>query len=129
MSRRGEIVSPERLRAIIRQSTEARIRESFLVAACTNCWEYVELRRVGDGSPERCPRCGKTDTIGFTTESYEAVFSAALKARSRLELHGKAERMLETLKRSAQIRNEFGDEALYLIAGRGHQALGDPGPC
>ena len=43
VSRRGEIVSPERLRAIIRQSTEARIRESFLVAACTNCWEYVEL--------------------------------------------------------------------------------------
>ncbi len=119
VSRRGEIVSPERLRAIIRQSTEARIRESFLVAACTNCWQYVELRRVGDGAPERCPRCGKSDSIGFTTESYEAVFGATLKARSRLETHGKAHRVLETLRKSAQIRNEFGSEALYLIAGRG----------
>jgi ATP-dependent Lhr-like helicase len=91
VSRRGEIVSPERLRAIIRQSTEARIRESFLVAACTNCWEYVELRRVGDGSPEKCPRCGRKDTVGFTTESYEAVFGATLKARSRLQMHGKAQ--------------------------------------
>ncbi|MDA4116987.1 MAG: DEAD/DEAH box helicase [Thaumarchaeota archaeon] len=119
VSRRGEIVSPERLRAIIRQSTEARIRESFLVAACTHCWEYVELRRVGSGAPERCPRCGRTDSIGFTTESYETVFSTALKQRSRLQLHGKAVRVIETLKRSAQIKNEFGDDALYLIAGRG----------
>jgi len=119
VSRRGEIVSPERLRAIIRQSTEARIRESFLVAACTNCWEYVELRKVGDGSPERCPRCGRKDTIGYTTESYEAVFGATLKARSRLELHGKATRVLETLKKTAQVKNEFGDEALFVIAGRG----------
>src|SRR5271155_4174474 len=100
VSRRGEIVSPERLRAIIRQSTEARIRESFLVAACTNCWEYVELRRVGDGAAERCPRCGRKDTIGYTTESYEAVFSATLKARSRLLLHGKAQKVLENLRRS-----------------------------
>ena len=119
VSRRGEIVSPERLRAIIRQSTEARIRESFLVAACTNCWEYVELRRVGDGGAERCPRCGRKDTIGYTTESYEAVFGATLKARSRLQMHGKAQKVLENLKRSAQIKNEFGDDALYLIAGRG----------
>jgi len=119
VSRRGEIVSPERLRAIIRQSTEARIRESFLVAACTNCWEYAELRKVGDGAPERCPRCGRRDTIGFTTESYEAVFAATLKARSRLELHGKAHKVLETLKKSAQMRNEFGDDALYVMAGRG----------
>jgi hypothetical protein len=119
VSRRGEIVSPERLRAIIRQSTEARVRESFLVAACTNCWEYVELRRVGDGAPEKCPRCGRKDTIGFTTESYEAVFGATLKARSRLQMHGKALKVLDTLKKSAQIRNEFGDDALCVIAGRG----------
>jgi ATP-dependent Lhr-like helicase len=119
VSRRGEIVSPERLRAIIRQSTEARIRDSFLVAACTYCCEYVELRRVGSGAPERCPRCGRTDSIGFTTESYETVFSAALKQRSRLQLHGKAVRVIEILKKSAQIRNEFGDEALNMMAGRG----------
>lgn len=81
--------------------------------------EYVELRRVGDGGAERCPRCGRKDTIGYTTESYEAVFGATLKARSRLQMHGKAQKVLENLKRSAQIKNEFGDDALYLIAGRG----------
>jgi hypothetical protein len=74
---------------------------------------------VGDGAPEKCPRCGKSDSMGFTTESYETVFGAALKARSRLQTHGKAEKVLEILKRSALIKNEFGDDALWVIAGRG----------
>ncbi len=119
VSRRGEIVSPERLHAIIRQSTEARVRESFLVAACTVCWDYVELRRVGSGVPQRCPRCGNEGAVGVTTESYETVFATALKARSRMQLHAKAARVTETLRRTAQIRKEFGDDSLYVIAGRG----------
>jgi ATP-dependent Lhr-like helicase len=48
ISRRGEIVSPERLRALLRQSTRARILDTFVVAVCTSCWNYVELKRVGD---------------------------------------------------------------------------------
>ena len=123
VSRRGEIVSPERLRAIIRQSTEARIRESFLVAACTNCWEYVELRRVGDGAPERCPRCGRKDTMGFTTESYETESSARPSRRGAGSRCTARRSRCSRPSRSAQTRNEFGDEALYVIAGRGIRLL------
>ena len=83
VSRRGEIVSPERLRAIIRQSTEARVMESFLDGGLH---QLLGVRRAEEGRetarPRGAPMCGK-DTIGFTTESYEAVFSLALKARSR----------------------------------------------
>src|ERR1700680_3445916 len=74
---------------------------------------------VGDGAPERCSRCGRKDAVGFTTESYEAVFGATLKARSRLQMHGKAQKVLEILKKSALIKKEFGDDALYVSAGRG----------
>jgi ATP-dependent helicase Lhr and Lhr-like helicase len=126
VSRRGEIVSPERLRAIIRQSTQARINESFVVAACTSCWEYVELRRVGSGVPVKCPRCGK-EAVGFTTESYEGVFGAALKARSRLELRGKPAKVLEAVRKAAELRREFGDDVLLLIAGRGIRLSDVPG--
>lgn len=118
VSRRGEIVSPERLRAIIRQSTEARIRDSFLVACCTSCWDYIELKRVGGIRPERCPRCGN-DAVGYSTESYETIFSLALKARSRSELQGKNAKVVETLRRSAQLVREYGEDALLLMAGRG----------
>jgi len=118
VSRRGEIVSPERLRAIIRQSTSARINESFLVAACTNCWEYVELRRVGSGGVAKCPKCGK-EAVGYTTEAYENVFAASLKARSRIDVGGKPFRVLESIRKSALLRKEFGDDVLVLMAGRG----------
>ena len=118
VSRRGEIVSPERLRAIIRQSTEARVKDSFLVACCTACWDYIELKRVGGIVPSKCPRCG-SDSVGYSTESYETIFSLALKARSRSELHGKGAKLIETLRRSSQLVREYGEDAIVLMAGRG----------
>jgi ATP-dependent Lhr-like helicase len=118
VSRRGEIVSPERLRAIIRQSTEARVMDSFLVACCTNCWDYIELKRVGGIQPAKCPRCG-SDSVGYSTESYETIFSLSLKARSRSDLRGKNMKLIDTLKRSSQLVNEFGTDALFLMGGRG----------
>ena len=36
--------------------------------------------------------------------------------------------MVETLKKSAQIRNEFGDDALYMMAGRGIRLSEVAGP-
>lgn len=125
VSKRGEIVSPERLRAIIRQSTEARVTDSFLVACCTACWDYIELKRVGNIQPGACPRCGK-DAVGYSTESYETIFGLALKARSRSELQGKYMKLIDTLRRSSQLVKEYGTDALYLMAGRGIR-LGEAG--
>ena len=118
VSRRGEIISPERLRALIRQSTEARVMESFLIAVCTNCWDYIELKRVGGMVLGPCPRCGN-DTVGYSTESYETIFSLALKARSRATLHGKNQRMIESLRKSTELAKQYGYEALPMMAGRG----------
>ena len=118
VSRRGEIVSPERLRSIIRQSTEARVNDSFLVACCTKCWDYIELKRVGGIQPGNCPRCG-SNSVGYSTESYETIFSLALKARSRSDLRGKNMKLIDSLKRSSQLVNEYGADALVLMGGRG----------
>ena len=119
VSRRGEIVSPERLRSIIRQSAEACVTDSFLIAVCTNCWEYIEPKRIGSIELGGCPRCGHDDSIGFSTESYETVFSLALKARSRNDLAGKNLKMVEALKKSAELYKEYGTDALVLMGGRG----------
>jgi ATP-dependent helicase Lhr and Lhr-like helicase len=119
ISRRGEIVSPERLRALLKQSTRARVNETFLVAICTNCWNFLELRKVTDLEGfEKCPVCGKT-SLGLSTDSYENVFSLAMKARSRTDIRGSKLKLVEALKKSAELRKEYGHAADMLLAGRG----------
>ncbi len=119
ISRRGEIISPERLRALLRQSTRVRILDTFLVAACTHCWEFLELKRVRDlETMKNCPRCGR-ETIGLSTDSYENVFSLAMKARSRSTFHGKRLKLLTSLKKTAELRKEYGHVLDMLLAGRG----------
>jgi ATP-dependent Lhr-like helicase len=119
ISRRGEIVSPERLRALLRQSTRARIIDTFMVAVCTNCWNYLELKRVGDlEEAQKCQFCGK-ESIGLSTDSYENVFSLAMKARSRSDLRGKNLKLVEAVRKSAELRKEYGHALDMLMAARG----------
>jgi ATP-dependent Lhr-like helicase len=121
ISRRGEIVSPERLRALLRQSTGARIMDTFLVSVCMSCWNYLELKKVVDlEGLYKCPKCGKEGTIGLSTESYENIFSLAMKARSRTtSFGGKMAKTIEQIKRSAELRREYGHSFDMLMAGRG----------
>jgi ATP-dependent Lhr-like helicase len=119
ISRRGEIVSPERLRALLKQSTRARVNETFLVAVCTNCWNFLELRKVADlEGLEKCPACGNV-SLGLSTDSYENVFSLAMKARSRTDIRGSKLKLVESLKKSAELRKGYGHAADMLLAGRG----------
>jgi ATP-dependent helicase Lhr and Lhr-like helicase len=119
ISRRGEIVSPERLRALLKQSTRARINDTFLVAVCTNCWNFLELRKVGDlEGLDKCPACEKP-ALGLSTDSYENVFSLAMKARSRADLRGTKLKQVEALRKTAELRKEYGHAADMLLSGRG----------
>ena len=119
ISRRGEIVSPERLRALLKQSTRARINDTFMAVVCTSCWNFLELRKVGDlEGLEKCPVCEKA-ALGLSTDSYENVFSLAMKARSRTDLRGGKLKLVEALKKSAELRKEYGHAADMLLAGRG----------
>ena len=112
-------MSPERLRALLKQSTRARIKETYLVAVCSNCWNFLELRKVVDlEGLESCPVCGKR-SLGLSTDSYENVFSLAMKARSRADLRGSKLRLVEAIRKSSELRKEYGHSADMLMAGRG----------
>ncbi|MBI3859735.1 MAG: DEAD/DEAH box helicase [Thaumarchaeota archaeon] len=119
ISRRGEIVSPERLKALLRQSTLGRLIDTFLVLVCTHCWNYVELKRVGDlEGAVKCPVCER-EAMGLSTDSYESIFSLAMKARSRTGFVGKRQKQIEAIKKSAELRKEHGHAFDMLMAGRG----------
>jgi ATP-dependent Lhr-like helicase len=119
ISRRGEIVSPERLRGLLRQSTRARINDTFMAAVCANCWNFVELRQVRDLEElVKCPACGK-QSVGLSTDTYENMFSLAMKARSRADMRGEKLKQIEALRKTAELRKEYGHPADLLMAGRG----------
>ncbi len=119
ISRRGEIVSPERLKAMIRLSTQARLESTFLVAVCTKCWNYIELKKVSDLEDVGvCVKCGSRN-IGVTQESYETVFSVSLKVRSGSELHGRNEKVYMNILRLAELRAKHGHIIDVIAAGKG----------
>jgi ATP-dependent Lhr-like helicase len=119
ISRRGELVSPERLRALLRQSTRARILDTFMVVVCTHCWNYLELKKVADlEGAKKCPYCGH-ESLGLSTDSYENVFSLSMKFRSRADMRGKHLKSVESLKKTAELRAKYGHVFDMLMAGRG----------
>ncbi len=119
ISRRGDIISPQRLRALLRQSTLTRLMDTFMVAVCTDCWNYVELKKVVDlEGLQKCPNCGK-EAIGISGESVESVFSLAMKARSRTTFVGRKLKLIDSIRRSADLRREYGHVFDVLMAGRG----------
>ncbi len=81
-----------------------------LMLKCVDCGRYT--------LKEKCPSCGKA-AIGLSPESYENVFSLAMKARSRSEFRGKRLRMIEAVRKSAELRKEYGHALDMLLAGRG----------
>jgi len=83
---------------------------------CTNCWNFVELRRVSDlDGLGKCPSCGK-ETLGLSTDTYENIFSLAMKARSRSDLRGEKLKRVEALRKTAELRKEYGHPADLLLA-------------
>ena len=120
ISRRGEIVSPERLRALLKQSTRARINDTFLVSRLHQLLELPGAEEGGGpGGFREVPLSVRKPTLGLSTDTYENVFSLAMKARSRADLRGSKLKLVESLRKSAELRKEYGHAADMLLAGRG----------
>ena len=114
ISRKTDLIPPEKMRRILLESTKVRILNESRTLACPNCLQYAEIHRIKD-LPTRfsCPKCGKT--LGLTTETPEFVARLAKKSRnlSRLE-----ERIVQELKASAFLLEKYDKAAAYVLAGR-----------
>src|SRR5207302_8016032 len=53
ISRKTDIIPTEKLNQILVGSAKARILNEVKTLACTNCWKYVEMRRVKDRKSTR----------------------------------------------------------------------------
>ncbi|OLB69681.1 hypothetical protein AUI06_08420 [archaeon 13_2_20CM_2_52_21] len=125
ISRKADIIPTEKLNQILVGSAKARILNEVKTLVCTNCWKYVEMRRVKEIPPVvKCPECGSklVAALGIADEDMRKVImknGARLSEREK-DLVSKAED-------TAKLVDQYGRLAVYALAGRRVQpeAAGD----
>src|SRR2546430_5378037 len=125
ISRKADIIPTEKLNQILVGSAKARILNEVKTLVCTNCWKYVEMRRVKEIPPVvKCPECGSklVAALGIADEDMRKVIvknGARLSEREK-DLVSKAED-------TAKLVDQYGRLAVYALAGRQVQpeAAGD----
>jgi ATP-dependent Lhr-like helicase len=108
VSMKTDLIPPERMRAVLIESTKTRLLSETRTFLCTNCWNYIEMIRVKE-LPDipKCPRCD-SKALGLLkveeekalpliekkgeklTKSEEKMKKQALKTARLIENYGKA---------------------------------------
>lgn len=117
LSRRTEIVPPERLKHIIVQVVRARLLEEAFTVTCTECWNYIDNFRVKNllyGIS--CPKCG-SKKIGLSQEDEEKIKRLAYRMRTgTLKPPTALKRIYRKVVKTAQMIEKYGGLASFVIA-------------
>ncbi|MEM2073419.1 MAG: DEAD/DEAH box helicase [Nitrososphaeria archaeon] len=117
LSRRTEIVPPERLKHIIVQVVKARLLEEAFTVVCTECWNYIDnfrVKRLLYGIS--CPKCG-SKKIGLSQEDEEKIKRLAYKMKTgTLKPPKQLKRVYRRIVKTAQIIEKYGGIASFAIA-------------
>ncbi|MEM0385448.1 MAG: DEAD/DEAH box helicase, partial [Nitrososphaeria archaeon] len=117
LSRRTEIVPPERLKHIIVQVVKARLLEEAFTVVCTECWNYIDnfrVKRLLYGIS--CPKCG-SKKIGLSQEDEEKIKRLAYKMKvGALKPPKQLKRVYRRIVKTAQIIEKYGGIASFAIA-------------
>ena len=116
ISRRTDLIPTEKMNLILIESTKARILNDVKTLVCTNCWNYVEMKRVKDvASTMKCPMCGEK-RIGVLAVSDEEVQKIIAKKGQRLAEREK--NILGRAEETAKLVNQHGILTVYALSGR-----------
>jgi len=107
VSMKTDLIPPERMRAVLIESTKARLLDETCNFVCTNCWNYMEMMRAKDlPDKPKCPICGSS-ALGLLkveeeratpiiekkgeklTKSEEKLHKQALQTAKLIEKYGK----------------------------------------
>ncbi len=116
ISRKTEVIPPERLRKILVEAAKARLLNEVRVFLCTNCWDWWEPIRILD-LPENpsCPKCGSR-RIAALNEDERVVQRICVKKGSRLSRE--EEDVVKEALRQASLIEMYGKLAAIALAGR-----------
>ncbi|NOZ81697.1 MAG: DEAD/DEAH box helicase [Candidatus Micrarchaeota archaeon] len=115
---RADVVKPERAEEEIIQLVKKRILETKLKLVCLNCGKYSSVRKVSDfGERPVCLKCGSI-VLGVCKPD-EKPEKTVKKYLSGKKLSVEEEKLLNRLKRTADVVVDHGGDGLKCLAGRG----------
>lgn len=117
LSRRAEIVPPDKLKHIILQVVKARLLGEAFTFVCTNCWKYTETLRVKQAlAGLKCPFCG-SKKVGVSQEDEEKVKRLAIKMRSDVSRPpANLKRTYKKIIVTSEILEKYGENAALVLA-------------
>lgn len=119
ISRKSDIIPPERMTKMILESVKARLLSEARTVVCTDCWDYVESRRLLSLQIELlCPQCG-SNSLGISSKEEELVNQLVRRVRlTPSQVPNRFSRLKETLISSAELVARYGFSAALALAGR-----------
>ena len=116
ISRKADIIPTEKISQLLVGSAKARILNEVKTLVCTNCWKYVEMRRVKEiPSTLVCPECGSTRVaaLGVADEDVRKVLG-----KNGIRLSEREKDLVSRAEDTAKLVDEYGRLAVYALAGR-----------
>ena len=111
-----DLIPPEKMRYILRESAKARLLDEARTFVCTNCWDYAEMLTMKD-LPEKpvCPKCGSIN-LGLLPVPEEEAFVLIDKKGEKL---GKREiKLRNRALATSRLISNYGKTAAVALSGR-----------
>jgi ATP-dependent Lhr-like helicase len=116
ISRKTDLIPTEKLGQILVGSAKARILNEVKTLVCTNCWKYVEMKRVKDiPTSNECPECGSTAlaALSVSDDDVKKVLN-----KNGAHLSEKEKNLLSRAEETSKLVSKYGRLAFYTLAGR-----------
>jgi ATP-dependent Lhr-like helicase len=116
ISRKTDLIPPEKMRRILIESTRARILNEARTFVCTSCWQHVEMIQLKDlPARTRCKKC-RSKAIGILSLSEEEVAALARKRGRAISMRD--QEILDLARETSGLLEKYGRVAAYVLAGR-----------
>lgn len=121
VSMKTDLIPPERMRAVLIESTKARLLNETCTFLCTNCWNYVEMIRTKElPDNPKCPRCG-SKALGMLKVEEEKALPLIEKKGGKLTKS--EEKLKKQALKTAKLIEKYGKSAAVALCARRVQPL------
>ncbi|HXZ98153.1 MAG TPA: helicase-related protein, partial [Candidatus Acidoferrum sp.] len=116
ISMKTDLIPSDKMKRILIDSARARILDESRTLACTSCWNYSAIRRIGDlENPVTCPKCGSKSVGALSCDPDDVKLIMQRKGRAVAKSD---KRLLDQLTESADVVRKYGKAAIAVQAGR-----------